>query len=325
MTSRSDGARPTSRITEITRRRLVDALTLTGTSWWGRLEEVPFLQRLYDLHTLPSTDERYTTAEQDIIQHRVANDDWDDNWVFGDARLGLASGPDDVLLRFLAETLHPMVRSDAAEVEALLGQFNEALRHDGYELVISHTISGLPVYRGRSRGAFHGAHPTLRLNDRPMLTEPTVLHEHLTRIRNAVDRDPAAAIASAKELVESLCKIILERSGQNYTGKEDLQGLYRQVADLLRLKAESVPASAKGSETSQKILRTLVTTVQSLAELRNELGLGHGRSLPSPALARHALLAVNSTVAVAEFLLDTWQARVDSGDLLLGPSEPTSS
>jgi Abortive infection C-terminus len=84
---------------------------------------------------------------------------------------------------------------------------------------------------------------------------------------------------------------------------------YRRVADLLRLKAESVPASAKGSQTSQKILRTLTTTVQGLAELRNELGLGHGRSAPSPALAWHARLALNSTVTVTEFLLDTWQER----------------
>lgn len=53
------------------------------------------------------------------------------------------------------------------------------------------------------------------------------------------------------------------------------------------------------------------------AELRNELGIGHGRSTPSPALARHARLALNSTVTVTEFLLDTWQDRVNSGALTL--------
>jgi hypothetical protein len=244
-------------------------------------------------------------------------------WIFDDPRFGLNSGTDKVLLRFLAETLHPLVRFDTAEVAELHRQLNEALRPDGYELVVTDAISGHPVYEGRARGAFHGAHPTLRLHERPLLTEPTVLHEHLRRIRDTVDRDPAAAIASAKELVESLCKIILDSSGQNYANGEDLPALYRRVAELLRLKAESVPASAKGSETSQKILRTLVTTIQSLAELRNELGLGHGRSVSSPALARHALLAVNSTVAVTEFLLDTWQARADSG--VLTPGQKASS
>lgn len=77
-----------------------------------------------------------------------------------------------------------------------------------------------------------------------------------------------------------------------------------------------MPENARASKTSQQILRTLVTTVNSLAELRNELGIGHGQSQRNMALARHARLALNSTVAVAEFILDTWQARVDSGQLV---------
>ena len=84
---------------------------------------------------------------------------------------------------------------------------------------------------------------------------------------------------------------------------------------LLELKAESVPGSAKGSEASQQVLRTLVTTVQSLAELRNELGIGHGQSTRSVALPRHARLALNATVTIAEFVLDTWQSRVSAGRL----------
>ena len=90
---------------------------------------------------------------------------------------------------------------------------------------------------------------------------------------------------------------------------------YRKVADLLELKAESVPGNAKGSEASQQVLRTLVTTVQSLAELRNELGICHGQSIRSVALARHARLALNATVTIAEFVLDTWQSRVSTGRL----------
>ncbi|WP_408656244.1 abortive infection family protein [Jatrophihabitans sp.] len=91
----------------------------------------------------------------------------------------------------------------------------------------------------------------------------------------------------------------------------------KQVATLLNLRADAVPESTKGSQSAAMILRTLTTTVQGLAELRNELGLGHGRSAASPALARHARLALNSAVAVSEFLLDTWHQRVDSGVLVL--------
>ncbi|MGW8779803.1 abortive infection family protein [Streptomyces sp. NPDC055796] len=55
-----------------------------------------------------------------------------------------------------------------------------------------------------------------------------------------------------------------------------------------------------------------------MAELRNQLGLGHGRTTPSPALTRHARLALNSTVTVTEFVLDTWQDRIDRGKLPTG-------
>lgn len=307
---------PGRRITEVTRRRILDELALGSTPWWGRLDEVAFLSRIYDLTTLPSHDSRYRDAEGDIRQHRVNNLDWDDDWVFQDPRLALDRGDDDVLLRFLAETLHPVVRH-ADEVDALLTRFNDALRPDGYELAVVDTISGRPVFAGQGRQEFHASKPNLKLATRPLLTDSKVLHEHLDRISAGIERDPAAAIASAKELIESLCKIVLERSGDTYPPGDDLPALYKRVAGLLKLKAESVPTSAKGSETSQRILRTLTTTVQGLAELRNELGLGHGRTAPSPALRRHARLAVNSAVAVTEFLLDTWQDRVDSGAITL--------
>ncbi len=143
-----------------------------------------------------------------------------------------------------------------------------------------------------------------------------VLEEHLVRIRDSLASDPAAAISSSKNLVESLFfRIILDRSGVKYGQRDDIPQLYRHVAELLELKADSVPESAKGSSTSQQILRTLVTTIQSLAELRNELGIGHGQSTRSVALARHARLALNATVTVAEFVLDTWHARVAAGRL----------
>jgi hypothetical protein len=302
-------------ITGVTRRQILDHIALERLPWSGRLDEVSFLSRLYDLESMPSTDNRYATAAGDIRQHRIRNADWEDDWVFTDARFGLMDGPDKVLLTFLAEMLHPIVRSDTTEAARLQELFNASLVADGYELVRAQPISGRPTYKGERRGSFHGATPALELDRRQLLTDPRVLHEHLTRIRDAVDKDPAAAIGSCKELVESLCKLILERSGVTYPVSEDLPALYRRVAGLLKLKAESVPTSAKGSETAQRILRTLATTVQGLAELRNELGLGHGRTSPSPALTRHARLALNSTVTVTEFLLDTWEARVVMGEI----------
>ncbi len=96
------------RISEITRRDLWEVLA--GVNWWGQLDEIAFLKRLYSLDLLPSTDNRRHDAEGDIIQHRVANNDWADDWVFSDDRFGLTHGPDETLLKFLSEMLHPAVR-----------------------------------------------------------------------------------------------------------------------------------------------------------------------------------------------------------------------
>ncbi|WP_411139313.1 protein kinase domain-containing protein [Streptomyces sp. C10] len=143
-------AGPPASITDVTRRHLFDALRSTGVSWSGSLDEVTFLRRLYDLDRLKSHDPRFTTVEGDIVQHRYNNpEDWEDDWVFGDDRFGLADGADEVLLRFLAEMIHPAVRTDPVEVRRLLAVVNHHLAPDGYELAEVRTVSGYPVYEAR--------------------------------------------------------------------------------------------------------------------------------------------------------------------------------
>jgi very-short-patch-repair endonuclease len=153
-------------ITEVTRRRLLDGLdwlrgtvpsgyrefmTPAHTFWSGALPETDFLARLYDLGELPSNDSRYKTAFQDIFQHRVMNEDWDDVWIFYDPRFGLADS-DEALLQFLAEMMHPAVRTNPAEVERLHSFLNSVLVHDGYELVQVDDISGAPLFAPRRIG-----------------------------------------------------------------------------------------------------------------------------------------------------------------------------
>ncbi|MET9878608.1 protein kinase [Actinacidiphila glaucinigra] len=141
-----------SRITHVTRQRLFDALRREETTWHGDMDELVFLRRLYDLQALESFDPRFASAERDIKQHRYTNPhDWPDDWVYSDSRFNLEEGGrDSVLLSFLAEMLHPEVRTDGEEVERLLSLINGVLASDGYKLLPVATISGYPVYEGRS-------------------------------------------------------------------------------------------------------------------------------------------------------------------------------
>jgi hypothetical protein len=136
-------------ITNITRRKILTVFQ--NLSWSGDLEEIEFLQRLYDLNALPSTDSRFDDAAGDICQHRVNNYDWDDAWVFSDDRFGLRDGDDEPLLRFLAETVHPEVRGDAEEATRIVRELNGHLSRDGWELVRVEEVSGYPIYGPRKR------------------------------------------------------------------------------------------------------------------------------------------------------------------------------
>lgn len=118
-----------------------------GWTWWGRLDELQFLSRIYDLDALPSQDPRYQTAREDIQQHRNNNDDWDNAWPFNYPPFELETS-DERLLAFLAEALHPAVRADRDEVEQIRSALNKMLRRDRHELVPHGQVSGRPIFAG---------------------------------------------------------------------------------------------------------------------------------------------------------------------------------
>ncbi|PKK83747.1 MAG: hypothetical protein CVT49_06930 [candidate division Zixibacteria bacterium HGW-Zixibacteria-1] len=137
------------KISEVTRRNIFDALQNQKISWNGRLEELGFLTKLFDLEKLPSEDHRFKNAHEDIVQHRVSNHDWEDNWIFYDKRFNLLYGNDDDFLRFLCEIVNPIVRPDTDEVSSLVKIFNKYLGEDGWEIVEKTRISGAPVFSAR--------------------------------------------------------------------------------------------------------------------------------------------------------------------------------
>ncbi len=141
-------------ISEVTRRALFDELCAAGVSWHGRVAETEFLQRIFDLRALPSTDSRFKNAAEDIWQHRVNNPgDWEDNWIFFDRRFELLGCSDESFLSFLKETVHPVVRPEVSESRRLVQRFNEHLRVDGWELYESEAVSGRPIFAARRLAA----------------------------------------------------------------------------------------------------------------------------------------------------------------------------
>ena len=50
---------PPQTVTPLTRRDIFDYLTMGTIAWHGRLDETAFLERIWDLGSLPSTDGRF--------------------------------------------------------------------------------------------------------------------------------------------------------------------------------------------------------------------------------------------------------------------------
>jgi AbiJ N-terminal domain 3 len=141
------------RISEVTRRSIIDFLNIENIAWSGRYGDDDFLGRLYDLSKLPSRDPRHKSAAGDIWQHTVNNpDDWPRDWVFYDDRFNLLYTSDKELLRFLCETVHPVVRDSEAEARKIVAAYNEFLTADGWQFVEGKAISGKPTFVAQSAG-----------------------------------------------------------------------------------------------------------------------------------------------------------------------------
>jgi len=141
----------TYELSEVTKREIFDILAINKINFYGRLDEIEFLKRVYNLVEMPSSDARYGDAEKDIIKHTINNDDWPENWIINDSRFQLIHGSDQIFLRFICEMIHPAVRVDELEVENILRLFNEHLSVDNWELYISKKISNRPVFSGRRK------------------------------------------------------------------------------------------------------------------------------------------------------------------------------
>jgi len=122
--------------------------------------------------------------------------------------------------------------------------------------------------------------------------------------------DPALAIGTAKELIETTCKTILEERGIPFGAEDDLPRLVKETRKALGLVPDDIPDSAKGADTIRRLLNNLGNIANSLAELRNLYGTGHGKSAKSRGLTpRHARLAVGAASTIAIFLFDTHKER----------------
>ena len=134
----------------------------------------------------------------------------------------------------------------------------------------------------------------------------TVWHRALERRVS----DPEGAITSARALLETVCKHILDDASVTHDDNADLPKLYRLTSEAL-----NIAPSQHTEQVFKQILGGCTSVVEGLGALRNRLGDAHGggkqRVKPAP---RHAQLAVNLAGSMTSFLVATWEARKNAAN-----------
>jgi len=174
-----------------------------------------------------------------------------------------------------------------------LKQFHSSLKRDGYA-VDEATGQIRPSLVRLTAGSLAG------------LSDPSAIREQLDRISRAAEDDPAQAIGSAKELIESTAKVVLGQLDEAIDDRWDLPELARKAQSALGLHP-SESSGPDGSEAVKRILGAVSTIANGLAELRNRgYGVGHGPATARVGVRpRHARVAVNAATTWCQLVLDT--------------------
>ena len=161
------------KLTIVTRQRLCEVLDkMPNLS--GRMAVADFISELMPVNELPSLDLRFPTFFEEILQHTVRNDDWDNQLILD--QIGVMSVSDEFLYEFLELLVHPTVR-EGDEQAKFVTAVNQVISVDGFALEETDNLSGVPVFaiscpgggvKGRPKNlifASNGPKPEILLSD----------------------------------------------------------------------------------------------------------------------------------------------------------------
>jgi hypothetical protein len=102
--------------------------------------------------------------------------------------------------------------------------------------------------------------------------------------------------------------------GIAYSHDEKIPHLVKMTREVLKLLPDDIPDSAKGAETIKRVLGSLGTVAQGIAELRSLFGTGYGKEGKAKGLSpRHARLAVGfAAPSLSNGVAKPWNTALSS-------------
>lgn len=130
------------------------------------------------------------------------------------------------------------------------------------------------------------------------------LNDQLNRLRRSTE-DAALLLGTAKELLESVGKFVLEEGNRLPDRRMDFPEVMTLSMEQLGVMPAQVDASTEGGKQMRKVYQAIRTVVEAVNELRNDHGTGHGRTLPTGVSVEAARFMIRQATIVAEMLLAT--------------------
>lgn len=165
-----------------------------------------------------------------------------------------------------------------------------ALRQQGWSLDIEGRLEPL--------GEVH-----LEVGDRQ------ALNDQLNRLRRNTE-DAALLLGTAKELLESVGKLVLEEGNRLPGRRMDFPEVMALSMEQLGVMPRQVDSSTDGGKQLRKVYQSVRSIVEVINELRNDHGTGHGRTLPSGVSVEAARFMIRQATIVAELLLSTHDSQM---------------
>lgn len=251
-----------------------------------------YLGRIEDLFSAEgfAPDESHDAGLSGVRRSRVeqfhANIDWAD-WAECRRYLRVVEAVlDDLAARATADPPYEhLILEERDRLLALLKRDGLVLDDDGairprWEVLTSESLRGLP--------------------------EDSAIPGHLRRMWDAVEEDPEHSIGAAKDAVESTMKHALAVLDRVPKGRPKFPSLVKDTQAALRLHPTTIAPDADGADSLVKALGALATVANSIDEVRNHYGAGHGKATKVKGLtARHSRFVARCTDAYVGMILDT--------------------
>jgi hypothetical protein len=176
--------------------------------------------------------------------------------------------------------------------------------------------SGAPVVTSAQR-AFQRIGWTLDDEDRLSPEVLTGLDHHQQRraIEATIDRirrspnDAALLMGTAKELLETTARYVLEEVGQPARRDAGFAELLHFARERLDLLPQQVSQGNPAGRTVREVYDGLWKVARAVNELRNAEGTGHGRTKLPTVSAETARVVVHAASLLSALLLDTLDSR----------------